>query len=357
MIDRVGQRDYHIFRYSKANIQEVFPEEIFQEVISTAAFKRLASIHFLGSIDNLFHSSQRGIEERRNRYDHSLAVASLAKRFMLAKGVGGKEYETAIVAALLHDIGHAPLSHSLEPSFKSFFEIDHHLVGEKILKGEVRIGRRLSRVFERHQINNFEVMALVSGFGDGAAKELFCRPINVDTIEGIIRSASYRLRSDVVINPVVVLDAFADLGPQSQDVLDEFWLLKDFVYQSVIQSPKGLIADYLCKRYMELHVRSFDPSYYYGTEKELKTDHRNLFETLEEFGRSNKIPPSLIRDGEDLSYVKRRFFVDKTVPLRSYSDVSRRYLQSKKKVELTIRKRGGDDAHGMQSYAERKRLF
>lgn len=357
MIENNKKLDYHVFRFSKADINEIFPEKVFREVISTDAFKRLASIHFLGSIDHMLIAGQRGVEERRTRFDHSLAVASLAKRFMEGKGVSGKEYEVAVIAALLHDIGHAPLSHSLESSFKNYFEIDHHLVGERIIKGDVRLGMRLAKALQRNGINNFEVMALISGVGSGIAKELFCRPINIDTIEGIIRSASYQQRTDIVINPVVVLDAYINLGRESHDVLDEFWLLKDRVYSSLIQSPKGLIADFLCKKYMEIHVRLFNESYYYGTENELKHDHRYLFDVLEEFGRNNKIPPDLIRDGEELHYIRRNFFIDKTVPLRSYSDVSKRYLQSKKSAVKTIRKRGGDDAHGVQKYPERKELF
>lgn len=176
------QPDYHIFRFSRADIEACFPEKVFREVISTDAFKRLGSIHFLGAIDYLMLGGQKGVEKRHTRYDHSLGVANLAKRFALAKGIRGKEYEGIVVSALLHDIGHAPLSHSLEPAFKSLFEIDHHRVGERILRGEVPIGVRLARTLTRNGLNNFEVMATIAGVGRGIGKDLFSRSINIDTI-------------------------------------------------------------------------------------------------------------------------------------------------------------------------------
>ena len=349
--------DFHTFRFSEALIASSFGEDCFQQVISTQAFRRLASIHFLGSIDYLLTGGHRGVEERQTRFDHSLAVAKLAKRFAEMKGAKHSEFQTIVVSALLHDIGHAPLSHSLEPAFRSHFEIDHHLVGEKILRGEVRIGLKLAKVLQKFGVNNFEVMALISGVGTGIGKELFSRAINVDTIEGIVRSASYVMRREVLVNPIAVIDALADLGRPSQDILDEFWMLKDRVYSALIQSRKGLVADLICKRYMELNASAFKPSYYYGTEKELRRDHRLLFEILDDFGRSDRISAKVIKDGENIEFVRRRFVIDAKVVLNTATDIDRRYLQTKERVVVQIRKKGGEDAHTVPVHPGMQTLF
>lgn len=351
------RRDYHQFRFSRANMQECFPEDVFQEVIATEAFRRLKSIHFLGAIDYLMFRGGAGVEQRHTRYDHSLAVGFLAKRFAQAKGIVGKEYETIVIGALLHDIGHAPLSHSLEPAFRSIFEIDHHKVGERILTGQVRPGVRLAKVLEQNGVNNFEVMALISGVGRGVGKELFSRSINVDTIEGIIRSASYLIRRELILSPVKVLDALADLGPESAETLDEFWLMKDWVYATIIQSKVGLVADYMCKRYMEINSQAFNSSYYYGTEAELKRDHGALFRALDSFGRNNEISPDIVRDGEEVHYMRRKFFIDPSVVLNEYADLDRRYLQRREKVVSEIKKTGGEVAHGAWKHSGSQSLF
>lgn len=349
--------DYHTFRFSESDIRKYFPEPEFRDVIDTDAFRRLKSIHFLGGIDYLMTGSQKGVEARNTRFDHSLAVATLAKRFANAKGIVGDEYKSVVIAALLHDIGHAPLSHSLEPAFKSIFEINHHLVGERILKGEVRIGFKLEKVLSRLGLNNFEIMSLVSGHGQGVGREVFARSINVDTIEGIIRSATYLHRKELVLNPVVVLDAYAELGRSSQDVLDEFWKMKDYVYTKVIQSKKGLTADYICKRYMEINARNFDKDYYYRTEAELRKEHSALFEALDNLGRYDAIDPSLVRDREGIAYTKRNFVIDESVALNSYADIDRRYLQVKRPLVMDVRKTGGDHAHKLSEYPKSKSLF
>lgn len=356
MDEQTINHDFRFFRYTKEEVKREFAEPCFQRVINTDAFRRLESIHFLGSIDFLLSGPKNGVEQRHTRYEHSLAVAGLAKRFAQTHDLPSSDYEKIVISALLHDIGHAPLSHSLEPSFKGLFEIDHHVIGERILRGEVKLGVRLAKEFERCQINNFDIMAIISGFGDGAAKDLFSRSINVDTIEGILRSASYIYRKGVVQDPAVVIDAFASLSNSATGILDEFWLTKGRIYAELIQSPKGLMADYICKRYIENNSANFELDYYYGTEQELRRRHAALFIALEDFGRANILPP-FIRNGEKFTFTKREFYIDSTVKLKGYADIDRRYLQTKSKQARFIKKTGGDDAHAVQKYPKSESLF
>ena len=347
----------HKLRYSPADIRSTFQDGALRDIINTEAFRRLQSIHFLGSIDFITNPSARGVEDRHTRFDHSLAVGSLALQFTRALDLPENDQRTIVAAALLHDIGHAPLSHSLEPALKSAFELDHHIIGERILRGEVRLGLKLVDAFQRWNINNVNVMCLIAGVGDGIGRELFSRSINVDTIEGITRSATYIYRRPVVMNPVSIIDALVRLGVQSQDLLDDFWTLKNEVYSKLIQSRTGLLADFICKRYVENNVSSFDSSYYYGKDSELRSDHSYLFEALHAFGRRGIISPEIVRDGEDMSFKRREFFIDKSVVLKKYRDLDRRYLQRKFNVCFTIRKKGGDDAHQIYEHRKSEDLF
>ena len=45
------------------------------------------------------------------------------------------ERRLVTAAALLHDIGDAPLSHSLEPVFLKFFGMEHHTATRDIVTG------------------------------------------------------------------------------------------------------------------------------------------------------------------------------------------------------------------------------
>jgi len=336
----------HTYRYSSAEIARVFDVDVYQQIIRTDAFQRLKTIHFLGSIDYIIDASRRGVEERHTRFDHSLAVAALAQRYTKKADVPENDQENIVLAALMHDIGHAPLSHSMEPAFKTIFHIDHHIVGERILRGEVRLGRAVAKVLNRRGVNNFEIMSTIAGVGKEAARNLFGRQINVDTIEGITRSATYMYRQGLLQSPIVVLDALLELGKQSHDVLDCFWLLKQEVYSKLIQSRRGLIADLLCQRYVKINADDFESSYYYGTERELRADHRGLFEALKRLGQLDLVEPAFIADGEDVDFTRRTFVIDSSVALKAPSDIDRRYLQKKRIVKTQLRKRGGELTHG-----------
>ena len=140
-------------------------DPLFFELVRTPAFQRLKSIRFLGGIDYLLVRTPNGTAYniRYTRYQHSLGVARLAMMYSEEKALAGGERRLAYVAALLHDIGHAPLSHSLEPVFTKHFGIDHHQAANAILRGSVPIGQGLADILDRYQIDVERVIRIISG--------------------------------------------------------------------------------------------------------------------------------------------------------------------------------------------------
>lgn len=341
---------HHIYTFDERDIREVFQLPVFLEVINSSAFNRLKSINFLGAIDYLVLPNESF--SRHSRFNHSLAVANLAQRYCLLKDIAGKDFEYCVVAALLHDIGHAPLSHSLEPAFKSIFQMDHHKSGETILKGDVQIGEKLSKVLTKHGLNNFRVMSIISGMDETKFNDLFARSINVDTVEGILRSAKYIYRTDLDITAVSVIDALANISSESEAVLDSFWMLKNEVYDRVIQSDTGLMADYLCKRYMEKYSGNFRSSYYFGTEAELRAEHKELFDILSEFSKCGYLPEKLVPHHHEMSFFQRTFYIDRSIKLKKSMDLNERYRQRKDRRVVNVIKKGGryglDELSGYQ---------
>ena len=81
------------------------------ELIQTKEFKRLGRIHQLGSVLSIFPSASH------TRLAHSLGAYELAKRFIIHLDLDkqyAKECDHLMCAALLHDLGHGPLSHGFE---------------------------------------------------------------------------------------------------------------------------------------------------------------------------------------------------------------------------------------------------
>lgn len=89
------------------------PSELVFDIISHPWFQRLRHIKQLGLTDFVYPGAQH------TRFQHALGAMHLMKQALdtlRSKGVeiSDDEHEAAIIAVLLHDIGHGPLSHTLE---------------------------------------------------------------------------------------------------------------------------------------------------------------------------------------------------------------------------------------------------
>jgi len=94
------------------------PSELIFDVISHAWFQRLRHIKQLGLTDYVYPAAQH------TRFQHALGAMHLMTRVLdnlRNKGVeiSHEEYEASVLCVLLHDIGHGPLSHTLEDSLLS----------------------------------------------------------------------------------------------------------------------------------------------------------------------------------------------------------------------------------------------
>jgi HD superfamily phosphohydrolase len=86
-------------------------DPFFMELISTEAFQRLHSVRFLGGIDYSLVQSPNGAwgNIRYTRFQHSLGVARLSLMYGRACELSKSDTRLIFSAALLHDVGHAPL--------------------------------------------------------------------------------------------------------------------------------------------------------------------------------------------------------------------------------------------------------
>lgn len=246
-------------------------EPLFARLAETPAFNRLKDIRFLGGIDFLLVPNPNGAEsnKRYTRYQHSLGVAGLALIYCQLRQVPLELRRLAYAAALLHDVGHGPLSHSLEPVFEDAFDIDHHKATEDIILGRAAIGRELNQELRTSGVDPDAVVAVLEGKHD-PFEGFFSGPINFDTIEGILRSRRYATRMTIPISPVKVVQA-ATLRRDNSDraVVDAFWAYKDEVYKLVIRAPSGVLADYVCQETARANLDKLDRADFFSTETAL----------------------------------------------------------------------------------------
>ena len=105
------------------------PEELMiMELIDTLAFQRLRRIKQLGAASLVFHGAES------SRFTHSIGVFCIARKSYKRLGESESNFNSnkfvLYGAALLHDLGHGPLSHTSE----SIFNHNHELWSKNLVK-------------------------------------------------------------------------------------------------------------------------------------------------------------------------------------------------------------------------------
>lgn len=304
-------------------------DPLFLELIATKAFQRLKSISFLGGIDYLLVRSPNGVwgNVRYTRHQHSLGVARLALLYCDAMALPFTDRRLVYTAALLHDVGHAPLSHSLEPIFKEVFGLAHHQATENIITGRVPLGVELYNALRENKVDIERVTAIIAGQETGY-HGFFAGPINFDTIEGILRARAYT-NAKLLSPETVTQAALRRSSERDRRTVDEFWSYKEQVYR-LINAPTGVLADFACQSFMRRHLDAMTHDDYFITEEDLFRKLPGLRDLLTSPSFESEIMRQMDRP---IRYTVRRFFIDPSADFFARDDKGR-YQQSKKRGTL-----------------------
>ncbi|HEX2255075.1 MAG TPA: HD domain-containing protein [Thermoanaerobaculia bacterium] len=161
------------------------------ELIGTRPVQRLRWIHQLGLASLVFPGAEH------SRFSHALGAMELAGRAydalaakgdgLLPAGPGSRERRLVRAAALLHDVGHAPFSHSAEELFEA--GLDHEAMSRRLLELPEMAG-----ALERGGLAAGEVAALLAG-GEGAVGRLLSQVVSgeldVDKMDYLLRDSLY----------------------------------------------------------------------------------------------------------------------------------------------------------------------
>ena len=236
-------------------------------------------------------------------------------------------------AALLHDIGHPPLSHSVESVFEEKFGIDHHTASEHIICGRVPLGKRVYSSLRYHGINAEELVAVVSGEAtrfDG----FFHGPVNFDTIEGILRSYRYIRRDPSTPSPDTITDAaIRRENEKDRDVVDVFWKYKNWVYKNIINSQDGVLSDFVCKLFLRRNLARIGIDSYFGTETKLFQKLPGLRKILTSHVFKDEVMRMV---NEPIYYVARSYYIDSDGDFFARQD-DIRYRHSRSRSVLALK--------------------
>ncbi|WP_439026462.1 HD domain-containing protein [Haloarchaeobius sp. DT45] len=146
-------------------------------LLDTPEMQRLRHIAQLGTASLVYPSANH------TRFEHSLGVYHNACRALDHLGVEGKNAEKVRAAALLHDVGHGPFSHNLEPLTHRRTGKYHDDVHELFERGAV------GEVLREYDIAPHEIADLVAG--DGRYGQIVSGELDVDRMDYLVRDAHH----------------------------------------------------------------------------------------------------------------------------------------------------------------------
>jgi uncharacterized protein len=158
-------------------------DELIWRLIGTREFQRLRRIRQLGTTYLTFHGAEH------SRFSHSLGVYEITRRIIdifQEKQIWDPEQRLLVLsAALLHDVGHGPFSHS----FEKVFGVDHEEFSRDIILGETEVNAILRQMGEDFPIQVAEVIAKTHP--DKLIVSLISSQIDADRMDYLLRDAYF----------------------------------------------------------------------------------------------------------------------------------------------------------------------
>ncbi|MGB2581939.1 MAG: HD domain-containing protein [Thermoplasmata archaeon] len=105
-------------------------DEPFLPLLESNELQRLHSVHQLGLANLVYPGANH------TRLEHSLGTFAVASRMSSSLQLSHDEDLLVRCAALLHDIGHLPYSHTFEMVLHEQFGIDHVEISKRLIRGE-----------------------------------------------------------------------------------------------------------------------------------------------------------------------------------------------------------------------------
>ena len=173
-------------------------------VIDTPAFQRLRRIRQLGVSDLVYPGATH------SRFAHSVGVFHVARKLLeIVRQQLGNDYDAeqgkvAVVAALLHDIGHGPFSHVFESALALAHEggwsgsgevVRHEVWTARIIREDTQLAAALDKVGKAWAVQNLgDKVAALIGKEDknqvrGVYSEIVSSQFDADRLDYLVRDA------------------------------------------------------------------------------------------------------------------------------------------------------------------------
>ena len=230
------------------------------ELIETFAFQRLRRIKQLGTASFIFHGAES------SRFTHSLGVFCVARkiynRLIEINDEFKKEKFVLYGAALLHDLGHGPLSHTSE----EIFVHSHEYWSKKIIQNYSPVNSILKK-FGNDLPDKIGKLFSNKNFISNSVKTLISSEIDCDRLDYLLRD-SYNTGTNyglVDLERIISALTFAPDGciaikPKGVIAIEHFLVLRNIMYRTIYNHRINEICSWILEKIIYEVQNNFNKS-------------------------------------------------------------------------------------------------
>ena len=245
----MSTRTYYDPLHQSITLNSSIPEEkMVMELIDSSPFQRLRRIKQLGPAHLTFHGAES------SRFTHSLGVFHIARRainHLSELDSRLKEHKFILYgAALLHDVGHGPLSHTSEEIFK----IKHELWTAKLINSN----QELARILNKYGKGNAKIVSDLIQSRISPEKSiisLISSQLDCDRLDYLMRDsyttgARYgQLDIDRIISAMTIApDGDLAINPKGLMAVEHYLVIRNLMYRSVYNHRLNEVCNWLLEQ-------------------------------------------------------------------------------------------------------------
>jgi hypothetical protein len=237
------RRTYHDPLHGAITLDSTDPSEaLLIGLIDTPVFQRLRRIQQLGTANLTFHGAEA------SRFTHSLGVMQVARNVFdhLSRHNPDLQPHRSVFlsAALLHDLGHGPLSHTCEDIFQS----NHEFWTLRILREDLT----LQKICQNHDQSLIDKLQTVyeKRYPIAIIHQLISGQLDCDRLDYLLRDSYFTGASYGTLDlDRIILALRCDperlqllIDPKGLAAIEHYLVVRYFMYIQVYNHPKNIAS-------------------------------------------------------------------------------------------------------------------
>lgn len=210
--------------------------KVIWDCINAREFQRLRRIHQLGGDFQVYHTAEH------TRFSHSLGVYEIVRRMVeeieeLSRSLSEYEKCAAMLAGLLHDLGHGPFSHA----FEAVSDCHHEQFTQRILLEDSEIHRILSAADVRLPQDVADIIGY--RYNNDLLNQLVSGQLDADRMDYLLRDAYFTGTSygtfdmERILRTIRIQDAHLAVKESGIHSVEDYIMARYHMYWQVYLHP------------------------------------------------------------------------------------------------------------------------